>query len=336
MTALRFGLLGAARITPPALVVPAHDHDDVVLQAVAARSPSRADAFAREHGVAQVLPDYASLVTSADVDVVYNALPINGHAPWTMDALRAGKHVLCEKPLAMNVHEVQRMHDVARASGVRLIEALHYRYHPAYVTYLDWVRDPAMGALRELHAFFNASIADDGSEIRYRPSLGGGAMMDLGCYPVSWVLTTMGALGQFEPVDVQAQSTLTRSGVDLSMNGVLTFACGVRASVSTTMQPGTTRDSRIDAVFANGRIQFDYPIAPQEQGVLRREIGGETTVADIDPRSTYVHQLAAVCERVRGSPALPTEGAAMLVQQRTIDRLYAAAGLRQLRYVVDG
>src|SRR3954449_10479655 len=127
---IRIGILGAARIAPPALVRPARAVAEVELNAVAARDPARAQAFASKHGVPRVLTSYQELLDDPDLDAVYNPLPNGLHAEWTLKALEAGKHVLCEKPFTANAAEAQTVADAARASGLVVMEAFHYRYHP--------------------------------------------------------------------------------------------------------------------------------------------------------------------------------------------------------------
>src|SRR5438874_2312039 len=127
---LRFGILGAAKIVPNALIVPAGKVADVELAAIAARDQKRAEEFAHANGIGRVLPDYADVIRDPDVDVIYNPLPNSLHCDWTIAALRAGKHVLCEKPIASNAAEAERMAQVAAETGLILAEAFHYRYHP--------------------------------------------------------------------------------------------------------------------------------------------------------------------------------------------------------------
>jgi predicted dehydrogenase len=222
MAQIGIGLLGAARITDKAVVYPVHVIPQVKLAAMAARDRARAEATAEVWGVADVVDDYQAVIDHADVDLVYNPLPINLHAEWTIKALEAGKHVLCEKPFAMNADEARAMLAAAERSEGRLIEAFHYRYHPAFQTCMDWIAAGAIGELREIDAVFNVGIKDNGTEIRHRVETGGGAMMDLGCYPLHWALSVMGA----EPVSVEAAATLTRAGVDETMSATLTFEGG--------------------------------------------------------------------------------------------------------------
>jgi predicted dehydrogenase len=124
------GTLGAARITPKALIEPARAVPEVTVTAVAARDPQRARAFAAKHGVARVHDSYEALIADPDVDAIYNPLPNSLHAPWTLRAIAAGKHVLCEKPFTSNAAEAEQVAAAARASGLVVMEAMHYRYHP--------------------------------------------------------------------------------------------------------------------------------------------------------------------------------------------------------------
>ncbi len=181
---LRIGLLGASKIAPEAIIKPALAVPRVQVTAVAARNPARAKAYAADHDISTWHDSYTALVTADDIDLVYCALPVSHHAVWTIKALEAGKHVLCEKPFAMNLAEATQMLDAARANQRRVIEAFHYSHHPAFRTCLDWLRAGLIGNVTGLQARFSAPIVVDGVEIRSVAALGGGAMMDLGCYPL--------------------------------------------------------------------------------------------------------------------------------------------------------
>ncbi|NNK91378.1 MAG: Gfo/Idh/MocA family oxidoreductase, partial [Acidimicrobiia bacterium] len=147
---LRFGILGAARIAPLALVEPVAKIDSVEITRVAARDRARAEAFAEEHGIANVADDYRAVIEADDVDVVYNPLPMSLHAEWTIAALRAGKDVFCEKPFASNATEAVEMVRVAEEEGRVLGEAFHYRYHPMFLRILDEVRSGRIGSVERV------------------------------------------------------------------------------------------------------------------------------------------------------------------------------------------
>lgn len=326
MSETGIGLLGAARITKKAIVDPVQVTPNCHLASIAARNSARAKAYAKEHGVSQAVSSYEDVVSSPNVDLVYNPLPINLHAEWTIKALQAGKDVLCEKPFAMNVDEAKAMIDAASASGKRLIEAFHYRYHPAFETCLAWLAADEIGELRELRAAFDVEIKDNGSEIRHRVETGGGAMMDLGCYPLHWALTIMGEA----PREVAATATLTPTGVDETLKADLAFSSGASARLTTSMAPGTPFRAEMTLIGSNGEIHFTNPLAPHAGGRLRTSAGREAEVSTIP---TYTWQLAAVLKAIQLGTAVPTEGDMILQQQAALDAVYEAAGLRYLRYV---
>ena len=190
---IRVGALGASRIAVRALIDPAKARTDIVLAAVAARDLGRAEAYAAEHGFERALEGYQALIDDPDIDVIYNGLPPIRHADLTIAALKAGKAVLCEKPFAMNAGEARAMVAAAEETGLLLMEAFHYRYHPMFARILEVVRSGELGALSRIDAAFDATIADKPGELRYDASIGGGALMDLGTYPVHWARMVAGA-----------------------------------------------------------------------------------------------------------------------------------------------
>ena len=319
---MKIGLLGAARITPLAMVAPARVIPTAVLEGVAARDAARARAFARQHAINRVFDDYESLVSSPDVEVVYNALPVNLHAAWSIAALRRGKHVICE---------VVAMQAAAADHDVRLFEAFHYRFHPAFDALLAWLGEGRIGRVVSIDAHFDAPIPDDGREIRHRPETGGGAMMDLGCYPLSWILE----IATDVPETVTASATLTESGVDESMHARLSFANGLEATLTTSMAAGRAVSSALRVVGERGRIEFDNPLAPHAGASLRVTDDRGTEHAPINRISTYTHQLAAILDAVSQGSPVSMEGRTVLRQQRAIDAVYEAAGLARLRYLDD-
>ena len=326
---MRIGLLGAARISPPALVDPSRVRPGAVLQVVAARERVRAEAFAATHGIARVADDYAAVVGADDVDLVYNALPIHLHAEWSIAALKAGKHVLCEKPFAMNGDEARAVLEAARASGKRVIEAFHYRYHPGFGQLLSWVHGGAIGAVTSIEAKFNVAIPDkDGLEIRHLPETGGGAFMDLGCYPLSWALMVMGS----SPTGVSAEATLTSRGVDESMRAELRFEGGAVARLQASMAMDQAFAAELRVVGVRGTIHFVNPLAPHYGSRLTMTRDGEVETARVSRLATYAYQLDAVLAGLENGDALPTEGEAVLRQQEALDAVYQAAGLRALRF----
>lgn len=183
---LRFGTLGAAAITPRALVYPCMDEPGAYISVVAARDRARAEAFARHHRIPNVADDYLSVVDHQKVDALYVPLHITAHHEWTLKALDAGKHVLCEKSLAANAAEAVEMAALARKTGLVLMDAFHYRYHPVFLRTREIYASGVLGSIEQVDAAFHVPVADP-DNIRMRYETGGGVTMDIGCYPISWV-----------------------------------------------------------------------------------------------------------------------------------------------------
>ena len=181
----------------PALIEPAASVPEVTVAAVAARDKSRADAFALRHGIPAAYGSYEDLLADPDIDAIYNPLPNSLHGPWTLRAIAAGKHVLCEKPFASNSDEAAQVADAAAASGLVVMEAMHYRYHPLTRRLSELVAE--LGPVQHLQCWTSFAIADPG-DIRYDFDLGGGALMDGGCYAID-CLRLLGA-GRGRPPSV--------------------------------------------------------------------------------------------------------------------------------------
>ena len=215
-------------------------------------------------------------------------------------------------------------------NGKRLIEAFHYRYHPAFQTCLDWIQAGEIGELRELHATFNVAIKDNGSEIRHRVETGGGAMMDLGCYPLHWAMTIMGEA----PEQISAKANLTEVGVDEHMQARMRFSTGAEAHLNASMALDKKFEASLALHGTKGQIHFANPLAPHMGArLVLEDNSGKVTEADISSTTTYTYQLAAVAEALETGRALPTEGEIILRQQAVLDDIYAEAGLRNLRYL---
>src|SRR5215468_10236658 len=244
---LRVGILGAARIAPMALVRPARQVPEATVVAVAAREPAKARAFAEKHDIPRVHESYDALLADRELDAIYNPLPNSLHCEWTIRALRAGKHVLCEKPIAANAAEAERMAEAAAASGRVLMEAFHWRYHPLAARMREILASGAIGRVQHLEAWLCFPMLSPG-DIRWRLDLAGGALMDAGCYPVSMVRHLAKAterksepersegdkraLGeQSEPEVVSARSWLRSPQVDRRTEAELRFADGRRAKI---------------------------------------------------------------------------------------------------------
>lgn len=323
---IRIGLLGASRIAPLALIEPAARTAGCTVAAVAARDGMRARAYSLEHGIPVALEGYDALVEYQEVDAVYNALPPSGHLPWSIRALHAGKHVLCEKPFAMNANEAAEMAAAARDAGRVLLEAFHYRFHPLFEEVLSLVRAGAIGRVRRLDARLLVRIRDAGGELRHRAALGGGALMDLGCYPLHWVRTVMGA----EPEVLSASRIEGRPGVDLRMQARLGFPDGDDASVLCSMQEelGDEREARLEIDGDTGRLEVFNPLMPQIGHSLVVETADGREERQVPGETTYEHQLRHFLDAIAGRAAPLTGGDDAVANMRLIDAVYRASGMQ--------
>ncbi|KAH7906531.1 hypothetical protein BJ138DRAFT_1162389 [Hygrophoropsis aurantiaca] len=231
---LRFGVLGAARIAPDAIIKPARCHEDVVVVAIAARSKERAEEFAKTWSVPRAyggVDGYKALIDDPDVEAIYIGLPNSLHFEWTMRALAAGKHVLCEKPIADNEDEACRMFSFAEEKGLILLEAWQPRFHPSIERVKELIDQKSLGKMvsmsSELGVWNDLFFLKD--DIRFDYSLGGGGIMDMGPYPISW----MRYLASSNPT-VHESSTIRRSeNIDRFMHAQLTFPPSIPATILT-------------------------------------------------------------------------------------------------------
>jgi predicted dehydrogenase len=319
---LRVGILGAAGIAPNAMIIPARRRDDVEIVAVASRSASSASAYAATHSIPRSYGGYAHMLVDPDIDLVYNALPPSEHALWSIAALGAGKHVLCEKPFAMSADEAQAMTDVAAASGFRLIEAFHDRYHPLSAEIDRVVASGRLGEIVSAHGDFTASIPFDPASIRHDPAMGGGSLMDLGCYAVHWLRTALAS----EPEVLDATATVNTLGADLSMEASLRFPSGATARMTCSMVEGSELNSSLDLVGTLGTLHVDNMVFPSKGHFVSETRDGITRNWTVAGLESYDHQLAAVVDGLASGERLPTEGADSIAQMAAIDAIYAAAG----------
>ena len=318
---LRIGTLGAAGITPAALMEPAKENDDVTVVAVAARDRDRAEQFAERHHIQSVYDHYDDVIADDSLDVIYNPLPISHHLEYTVKALRAGKHVLCEKSFALNAREAEKMHAVAQETGLVLIEAFHYRYHPIFRRALEIVESGTLGKLEHIDARFVVGTPN-AENIRMHYETGGGATMDMGCYPISWVRH----ITKEEPKVVSATATIGNPDVDLRLEVNYEFEKGLTAkTVGSMCDAGFAADMEVRG--SNGRMLVVNTLVPQHGNKIELTIGSESSNEEFTRRPTYSFQLEAFVDAVRNGTRLPTDSADAVKQMRIIDAVYLAAGM---------
>ena len=319
---LRFGVLGAAKITPTALIRPSREGDEAEVVVVAARDSSRAEQFARQHGIARAVMDYAAVVRDPEIEAVYNPLPMSLHAEWTIAALRAGKHVLCEKPFAANAREARQMVETAQTAGRVLAEAFHYRFHPVFERILAIVHTGMLGRLRRVEGRFTVAITDT-ADFRHHFETAGGATMDLGCYPLHWLRHVTGE----QPRVLRAQAREGNPRVDVTMTAELVFPSGVTGSIYTSMAPDEHYAASLSIEGKAGSLWADNPLAPHDGHRITLRVGNTETTEQLDTHTTYRHQLVAFVAAVRSGVLLPTGGFDAIGNMDLIDGVYRAAGM---------
>jgi D-xylose 1-dehydrogenase (NADP+, D-xylono-1,5-lactone-forming) len=233
------------------------------LAAVGSRSAEKAEAFARRFAITHAVGDYAALVAHNQVDAIYNSLPNSMHHEWTIKALAAGKHVLCEKPLASNAAEAEEMFDAAEKAGRLLVEAFMYRSHPQTLAVMEQVKNGAIGAVRLIRSSFCYYTAKPGGNIRFSQELAGGALMDIGCYCLDFSRMVAGA----EPVKSAAVGQLYETGVDISAAGSLEFPGGVLASFACGMNLHADNSAYICGT--EGFIEIPVPWKPPKHATVQ-------------------------------------------------------------------
>jgi predicted dehydrogenase len=316
------GVLGAARIVPTALITPARSVPEVVVTAIAARDPRRARVYATSHGIPRALESYDELVNDPDIDAVYNPLPNGLHCEWTLRALEAGKHVLCEKPLASNAAEAEQMAAASERHGRVLMEAFHWRYHPLAARMLAIVADGTLGRVERIETNMCVPLMLPGN-IRYDYDLGGGATMDTGCYAVHMLRHLAGA----EPVVTRAEAKLSSPKVDRCMTADVTFDDGRTGRVRCSMFSWALFDISARVVGDKGEMRVFNPVAPQFHHRLTVRTAEGKRVEHVPGRSTYEHQLRAFADCViHGTPVL-TSARDGVANMRVIDQIYEKAGL---------
>lgn len=320
--ALRIGCLGAARIAPAALLKPAARNGAVVCAAVAARDPDRARAFAAKHHIPKVHDTYEALLADDGIDAIYNPLPNGLHGLWTLRALEAGKHVLCEKPFAANAEEAQKVAAAAAASGLVVMEAFHWRYHPLAARMLEVIAGGELGEVRRIEAALCFPLPMFG-DIRYQLALAGGALMDAGCYPVSMVRALAGA----EPTVLRATAKLRSAGVDRRMEAELSFADGRTGAILASMWSSTLLRLRVEVVGSRATMRVFNPTNPHMFNRLKVSGPSGSRHERVPGGPTYSYQLDAFRAAVQEGHPVLTPPSDAVANMAVIDAIYRAAGL---------
>jgi predicted dehydrogenase len=227
---LKIGVMGAADIAVSTIIPNLGKSGRVSVQAIASRDEEKAQKWAKELGIHQYFGSYEEMLQKGDVDAVYIPLVNSLHAEWSIRSLSMGKHVLCEKPLALNSADATRMLHAARKNNLVLMEGFMYRYHPRNLAVFDMVARGEVGTLKAIESSFSYALDDDSSYLMNR-DLGGGALYDIGCYPVN----VSRLLTRTEPYEVYGTANVASTGVDMTLQSIMRFPGGVISSIHAAM-----------------------------------------------------------------------------------------------------
>jgi predicted dehydrogenase len=323
---LRWGIVSTADIGVRKVIPGMRKAARCEVVAIASRDGDQARTVADELGIPTAHPSYDALLADPAVDAVYIPLPNHLHMDWTIAALRAGKHVLCEKPLAMTADDAQRMVDVAHETGLHLMEAFMYRHHPTWVAAMDIVTSGRIGTVTAVQSWFSY-FNDDTANIRNILEYGGGALFDIGCYSVNLSRMVFGG----EPSHVQA--SLRRdpvTGVDALVSAILDFDDGI---ASFTCAIRSEPDQRVDIYGTTGRISIDIPfnIPPDRPTRIRLTAGGDppiepdTTVLEFPTADPYTVEVERFAEAVLDGGPTPVPPEDAVANLRVIEEIFAIA-----------
>jgi predicted dehydrogenase len=306
--------MSTARIN--AAVIPGlKESPESELVAVASRTQERAAEYAREWGIPHAHGSYDALLADPDVEAVYISLPNGPHVEWSIRALEAGKHVLCEKPLTRHPGDVERAFDAAVRAERLLMEAFMWRHHPQTHRLAELVRGGAIGELRLVRATFSSPIGAE--DVRFDPALAGGALMDVGCYCVSGSRLLAG-----EPLEVSARQVLSPSGIDVRLAGTLVFPGDVLAQIDCAFDLPLRQG--LEAVGSEGTLRVVTPWGIDVPGIVL-DRGGNSEQVDVPPADRYRLQSDNFSRAIGGFEPPLLGRADALGQARTIDALYRSA-----------
>lgn len=287
---LNWGLLSTARINR-ALMKPLNASKRTRLLAVASRSLDSAQAYAREHKIPRAHGSYENLLADPEIDVIYNSLPNHLHAEWTIKALQAGKHVLCEKPLALTLDEVDAMISASKETGKVLAEAFMYRHHAQTLKVKEIVDSGELGKIQLIKGAFSFSLTREGN-YRFYKEMGGGSIWDVGCYPISFARMVVGE----EPVEVFGWQVTGQKGGDDSFFGQMKF----RGEIYAQFDSGFKSPFRtyIEIVGTLGVLYIPFPFKPSTNNEIVLTRDGKEQKIKIKGQELYLGEVEDMCDAI--------------------------------------
>jgi len=320
---LRWGILSTAgiaakHVVPALQAAPGHE-----VIAVGSRDLGRATEWASDHDIATAYGSYDELLADPNVEAIYNPLPNHLHVDWSIAALEAGKHVLCEKPLGLDTADARRLLDAAALHPERVVmEAFMYRFHPQWIAARELVRDGRIGELRTIQTFFSY-FNDDPTNVRNNPTIGGGALLDIGCYPISQARFLFGG----EPDRVLGLIELDPSfGTDRITSAILDFGSGRSATFTVATQ--LHGHQRTQIVGTTGRIEVDIPVnSPKDRATAVTVVIDDegTESLSFGPVDQYGLQADAFGAAIRSAQPAPTPLDDAIANMIVVDAVFASA-----------
>ena len=298
---LNWGILGTARINR-SLIPPLKQSTRNQLLGVASRSLDNASAYTNERGIERAYGTYEALLADPDIDVVYVPLPNSMHAHWAVKAAEAGKHVLCEKPLALTVEEVDTMKAAARQNKVHLTEAFMYRHHARTLRIKELLDKGAIGKVQHIKGAFSFPLNREG-DVRFKSELGGGSLWDVGCYPLSFARYLLGT----EPFEVKGEMVAGSTGVDMSFYAHMRFPNEVRVQFDSSFQ--SQFRMWMEVTGSEGVIYIPMAFKPDPRSAIHVTCGNEERIEYIFGNMLYLDEVEDLADAVLGgsSPRITLE-----------------------------
>jgi predicted dehydrogenase len=321
MRKVRWGVLSTARIATEQVIPAMQQGTYCEMAAIASRSPEKARDAAAQLGIPKAYGSYEDLLADPEIDAIYNPLPNHLHVPWSIKALQAGKHVLCEKSIALTSAEAQALVDVARQyPQLKVMEAFMYRFHPQWQRARQLVLEGGIGELRTIQTFFSYYEVDP-NNIRNRDDAGGGGMLDIGCYTVSLSRFIFGA----EPNHVFGTVEYDpRLKIDRLASAILDFGRGTSTfTCATQLVPF----QRVNIFGTTGRVEIEIPFnAPIDRPCkIWYQHGGETEEIQLEVCNQYTLQGDAFSQAILNNTAVPTPIEDAVANMKVIEAVFQSA-----------
>jgi xylose dehydrogenase (NAD/NADP) len=315
---VRLGVVSTAGINR-LVIPPAKTSPLINLAAVASRDAARASEYSREWGIERSFGSYDALLADPDIEAVYISLPNHEHVPWTLRALEAGKHVLCEKPLTRRPAEVETVWDLAGSRGLQVAEAFMWRHLPQTKRFAELVAGGTIGELQFVRSLFSFAMSDPATNVRMKPELEGGSLMDIGTYCVSGIRLLAG-----EPAAVYGEQALGGEGVDVRFGGLLRYEGGARGLFYSSFE--TPGRKELEAIGSEGVLRLRDPWHGWRGGIeLQRDEEDGSEPIEVESADAYLLELEDFARAIRGEKEPLLGRADALGQARALAALYLSA-----------